>query len=131
MVANNFRSVRNRNLGIVHFLLRLVVASIILAITAALTPGFVISGIWPLLMGALVLALFDYVALRTIGIDASPFGKGITGFILAVAILYITQFFVEGYSISIWGALLGALVYGIIDAVIPGKFTQGNVLSDS
>ncbi len=104
-----------------HFLIRLVVGAIVLAITAALTPGFAITGIWPLLLGALVLALLDYVASRLIGIDATPFGRGITGFILAAVIIYVTQYFVAGFTVTVWGAIIGALVYGIVDLIIPGR----------
>jgi len=42
-------------------------------------------------------------------------------FVLAAVIIYITQFFVAGYSVTLLGAVIGALVYGIIDAIIPGR----------
>ncbi|RCX18927.1 uncharacterized membrane protein YvlD (DUF360 family) [Anaerobacterium chartisolvens] len=112
---------RTGSSGIVHFIIRLVVGAVVLAITAALTPGFSISGIWPLIVGAIILAALDYLASRFLGINASPFGKGLTGFIMAAVIIYVTQFFIAGFSVSIWGALLGALIYGIVDAVIPGR----------
>lgn len=92
-----------------------------LAVTAALTPGFSISGIWPLLISALLLAGLDYLTVKFFGVNATPFGRGITGFILAAVILYVTKFFVAGYDINMLGAVLGALVYGIIDAIIPGR----------
>ena len=107
--------------GIVHFILRLVVGAVVLAITAALTPGFSISGIWSLLLASVVLAALDYLSFRILGIDASPFGRGLTGFIMAAIVIYLTQFLVAGFAVSLWGALLGALVYGIVDAIIPGK----------
>ena len=43
------------------------------------------------------------------------------GFVLAVVILYATQFFVSGYSISWIAAIIGALIYGVIDYIIPGE----------
>ena len=107
--------------NITHFLIRLVVGAIVLAITAALTPGFTINGIWPLLLGAVVLAALDYVALKLLGVNATPFGRGLTGFILAAVIIYVTQFFVSGFSVTWWGAIIGELVYGLVDLVIPGK----------
>ena len=107
--------------NLTHFVVRLIVGAVVLAITAALTPGFRISGIWPLLLGAVVLAVLDYLAFRFLGIKASPFGRGITGFIMAAVIIYFTQYFVAGFSVTLWGAILGALVYGIVDAFIPGK----------
>ncbi|MCX7748274.1 MAG: phage holin family protein [Clostridia bacterium] len=119
-MANQY-SERAQGINIGSILVRLVVGAIVLAVTAALTPGFTISGIWSLLLGAVVLAVLDYVALRFLKLDASPFGRGITGFILAAAIIYLTQYFVAGFDVTLWGAILGALVYGIIDAIIPGK----------
>ena len=107
--------------SITHFLIRLVVGAVVLAVTAALTPGFTIAGVWPLLIGAVVLAALDYLAARVIGVNAKPYGRGIAGFILAAVIIYVTQFFVAGYNVSVWGALLGALIYGLVDLVIPGR----------
>lgn len=120
-MADQYGHARTEQFSITHFLIRLVVGAIVLAITAAFTPGFAIAGIWPLLFGAIVLAALDYLASRLLGVDASPFGRGITGFILAAAIIYITQFFVSGFSVTLIGALLGALVYGIADLIIPGR----------
>ncbi len=121
---------RNRNertqgkdagIDIGGILIRLIVASVVLAITAFLTPGFRISGIVTLVIAAAVLTLIDYLVSRVSGVNASPFGKGIIGFILAAIIIYATQFFVTGFNVTILGALIGALVFGIVDAIIPGR----------
>lgn len=116
-----YGNAKTQSFSIAHFLIRLVVGAIVLAITAFLTPGFTITGIWPLLFGALVLAILDYLASKLLGINATPFGRGITGFILAAVIIYVTQYFVPGFTVTIFGALIGALVYGIVDLIIPGK----------
>lgn len=120
VMANNYNS-RVEGYGIVHFAIRLVVGAIVLGVTAALTPGFSISGILPLLLAAVVLAVLDYLAYKLLGVNATPFGRGISGFILAAVIIYVTQFFIVGYNVTIVGAILGALIYGIIDAIIPGR----------
>lgn len=120
-MADQYGTTRNEPFSITHFLVRLVVGAVVLAITAALTPGFTIAGIWPLLLGAVVLALLDYFAIKLLGVNATPFGRGITGFILAAAIIYATQFFVSGFRVTLWGAIIGALVYGIVDLIIPGR----------
>ncbi len=124
-MAERYNTTKEDDFSITHFVIRLVVGIIVLAVTAFLTPGFTISGIWPLVIGAVVLALLDYLAFRFLGVNASPFGRGITGFIMAAVIIYISQFFVQmfvsGFRVTLWGAILGALVYGIIDAIIPGR----------
>lgn len=120
-IMAEFKAENTERFNWTHFIVRFITGAVVLGITAALTPGFTISGIWPLLVGAFVLAIIDYFVLTLLKLNASPFGKGITGFLLSAAIIYITQFFVAGYAVTLWGALLGALVYGIVDAVIPGK----------
>ncbi|HEX9061835.1 MAG TPA: phage holin family protein [Clostridia bacterium] len=120
-MADDMNTTKTGNFSITHFIVRLVVGAVVLAITAALTPGFAISSLWSLLLGAVVLAGLDYMASRFLGANASAFGKGITGFIMAAVIIYITQFFVSGYAVTLWGAIIGALIYGVVDAIIPGK----------
>ncbi len=99
---------------------RLVVAAIVLGVTAFFTPGFSINNIWSLGLAAIVLTVMDYLITKFTGLHASPFGKGFVGFVLAVITLYVTQYFVAGYSISWMAAIIGALIYGVIDYFIPG-----------
>lgn len=100
---------------------RLITAAIVLAITAFFTPGFAINNIWTLAIAAVVLTVLDYLIIKFTGLHASPFGKGFVGFILSAVILYVTQYFVAGYSISWMAAIIGALIYGIVDYLIPGN----------
>lgn len=100
---------------------RLIAAAVILAITAFFTPGFQINNFWSLAVAAVVLTILDYLIVKFTGLHASPFGKGFVGFVLSVVILYVTQYFVAGYSISWMAAIIGALIYGIIDYFIPGE----------
>ena len=100
---------------------RLVTAAVVLAITAFFTPGFEINNFWTLAIAAVVLTILDYLVSKFTGIQASPFGKGFVGFVLSVVVLYVTQYFVAGYSISWMAAIIGALIYGVIDYFIPGE----------
>lgn len=100
---------------------RLITSAIVLAITAFFTPNFSINNIWTLAIAAVVLAVMDYLIVKFTGLHASPFGKGFVGFILSAVTLYVTQYFVAGYSISWLAAIIGALIYGIVDYLIPGN----------
>lgn len=100
---------------------RLIAAAVVLAITAFFTPGFTINSIWTLAIAAIVLTIIDYLVVKFTGLHASPFGKGFVGFALAAITLYVTQFFVAGYSISWMAAIIGALIYGVVDYFIPGN----------
>lgn len=100
---------------------RMIGAAIVLAITAFFTPGFTINSIWTLIVATVILTIMDYLIVKFTGINASPFGKGFVGFVLAAITLYVTQYFVVGYSISLVAAIIGAVIYGIVDYLIPGN----------
>ncbi|WP_346879242.1 phage holin family protein [Clostridium sp. UBA7791] len=100
---------------------RLILVAIILGITSFLTPGFSIYGLWSYLIAAVVITVLDYFVEAFMGVDASPFGKGIKGFIIAAVIIYVAQFLVPNMRVSFLGAILAALVIGVIDAVFPSR----------
>lgn len=118
---NNNRTRDNKSISVGEIILRIVITAIVVGVAAFLTPGFTINNLWSLLLAAVVIALLDYFIQKIAGIDASPFGRGITGFIVSAIILYVTKFIVPGFNISVWGAIIGALVIGIIDVIIPGR----------
>ena len=106
---------------VLQILGRFIAAAVVLAITAFFTPGFTINNIWTLAIATIVLTVMDYLLTKFTGLNASPFGKGFVGFALAAITLYVTQFFVAGYSISWMAAIIGALIYGVVDYFIPGN----------
>ena len=123
MMANNEENTRSQNntstFG--QVIGRFVAAAVVLAITAFFTPGFTINNIWTLAIAAIVLTAIDYLIVKFTGLQATPFGKGFVGFVLAAVTLYVTQFFVAGYSISWMAAIIGAVIYGIVDYIMPGE----------
>ena len=122
MDNNNSNAQSNSSMGTIGQIVgRFIVAAIILGITAFFTPGFSINNIWSLAISAIVLTVMDYLIIKFTGLHAMAFGKGFVGFVLAVVILYATQFFVSGYSISWMAAIIGALIYGVIDYIMPGE----------
>lgn len=122
-MSNNNQNVQSSNgtSTVWQIVGRLITATVVLAITAFFTPGFQISNIWSLAIAAIVLTIMDYLIAKFTGIQASPFGKGFVGFVVSVIILYVTQYFVAGYSISWMSAIIGALIYGVVDYFLPGE----------
>lgn len=117
----NVQSANNTTSTVWQIIGRLVAAAVVLAITAFFTPGFQINNIWSLAIAAVVLTVLDYLIVKFTGLHASPFGKGFVGFVVSVIILYATQYFVAGYSISWMAAIIGALIYGVVDYFLPGE----------
>jgi putative membrane protein len=111
----------NNQAKIGNILIRILMTMLVLAIAAFLTPRFSISGIVPLLIAAVVISVLDYLIESLTGFDATPFGRGITGFIISAIIIYATGYLVSGVRISILGSILAALAIGVINMLIPGR----------
>lgn len=115
---------KNRNKerkSIFSYIIRFILAAIVLSIASFLTPGFSIRGLGPIILASIVIMAIDSLVESLMGVDASPFGKGIKGFFIAAIIIYVAQFIVPNMNVSIIGALLASLVIGILDAIIPGR----------
>jgi putative membrane protein len=111
----------NRGFGIGNMITRILVSAVVLAVVALLTPGFIINSIWTLLIAAVVIGSIDYLIERIAGFDASPFGRGITGFVVSVAIIYLIRYIIPGYNVGIVSAIIAALIIGVINAIMPGS----------
>ena len=120
-MENNQAQTRGNTSTVWQIVGRLITAAIVLGIPAFFTPGFQISNIWALAAAAVVLTVIDYLITRFTGLHVSSFGKGFVGFVLAAVVLYVTQYFVAGYTISWIAAIVGALVYGVVDYFLPGE----------
>ncbi|GAA0862501.1 phage holin family protein [Paraclostridium tenue] len=110
---------KGNNGSLLKWIGRFILVAIILMVTSFVTPGFSIDGMWSFLIAAVVISVLDYLAELLMGVDASPFGKGIKGFVIAAIILYLAQFLVPNMGVTIMGAILAAIVIGILDAIFP------------
>ncbi|WP_054948881.1 phage holin family protein [Numidum massiliense] len=106
---------------IVRHIIRFAVAAIVLWIVGFIVPGFQVSGFWSALLAALVIAAIGWGVEAIAGRDISPFGRGVVGFLVSAAVIYVTQFIVGGVRASVIGALLAALAIGVVDLFIPTK----------
>lgn len=110
----------NNEFNIGGLIIRILVGALVVAITAFFTPGFRnTGGIFSLIIAAIVIGVLEYLLVTFTGLSASPFGKGVGGFIMTAVVLYVTGMLVSGLEISIIGSLIGALVMGIVEAILP------------
>ncbi|WP_276354710.1 phage holin family protein [Cohnella caldifontis] len=98
---------------------RFVVSALVLMLVGWLVPNFTVGGFWSALLLALVIALFGWILEGIFGRNISPFGRGIVGFLSSALVIWLAQFVVGGVRATIIGAILAALVIGIIDLFIP------------
>ncbi|ASA19998.1 phage holin family protein [Paenibacillus donghaensis] len=104
---------------ILSHIVRFVVAAIVLLVVGWIVPQFTVGGFGSALILALVIALLGWIVEGVFGKKTTPFGRGIVGFLVSALVIWIAQFVVTGVSVSVVGALLAALVIGIIDLFLP------------
>jgi putative membrane protein len=106
---------------ILRHVVRFIVAAIVLMFVGYLVPGFTVNNFWTALIAALVIAAIGWGVEAIFGDRISPYNRGIVGFLVSAVVIYVTQFFVSGFRVTVLGALLASLVIGIIDLFIPIK----------
>jgi len=105
---------------ILGMIVRFIVSALVLMLVGWLLPGITVAGFTGALLGAVVIAVLGYVVEALLGENVSPQSRGIVGFITAAVVIYLAQYVVPNYlSVSILGAILAALVIGVIDAFVP------------
>lgn len=98
---------------------RFIVAALVLMLMGYVVPGFSHLSFWSALLAALVIALVGYIVEALFGKSVSPYGRGIVGFLVAAAVIYLAQIVVPGMHVTIVGALIAAFVIGLVDLFIP------------
>lgn len=109
------------SLRIKQLVIKYITSVIILGATAMFAPNFNFASFPILLLSALVIVILDYLVSTITGIHDAPFGRSVVGFVSATIIIYMTQFIVAGYYISILSSIIAAAIYGVIDYFIPNK----------
>jgi len=107
----------NNWLGVV---IRFIVSALVLMLVGYLLPGIRVAGFTGALIAAVVIAALGWLAETLLGKRISPRSRGIVGFIVAAVVIYLAQFLVPNVlQVNVLGALLAALVIGVIDAFVP------------
>lgn len=104
-----------------QLIIRFITAIAVFGTTAFFAPNFNFESFPILILAAFTVVILDYMVATITGIHDSPFGRGIVGLVSASVIIYMTQFIVAGYYISILSSIIAALIYGVIDYFIPNE----------
>lgn len=105
--------------SLVGLIVRFVVSALVLMLVSFLLPGFALLTFGQALIAAVIIAVLGFIIESIFGKRISPQNRGIVGFITAAVVIYITQFLVPGMTVSILGALLAAIIIGVIDLFVP------------
>ncbi len=100
-------------------IVRFVVSALVLMFIGLIVPGFSTLSFWNALLAAVVIAGIGYLIEAAIGRNVSPFGRGVVGFLVSAAVIYVTQFIVPALRVTLLGALIAAFIIGLIDMFIP------------
>ncbi|MBS4881536.1 MAG: phage holin family protein [Peptoniphilus harei] len=103
----------------IKLIIKILISGLAILITSALSIGIQTDGYTTAIMAAVVIGILDWAINKFTGVDASPFGRGAVGFVVAAIILFITGKIVDGFTVSILGAIIGALILGIVDSFLP------------
>ena len=106
-------------MNIIGTIVRFIVSALVLMVVDWIVPGFDVGGFWSALFLAIVIAVLGWIVEGLFGKKVTPFGRGIVGFLASAAVIWIAQFIVGNVEVTWLGAILAALVIGIIDLFIP------------
>jgi putative membrane protein len=99
--------------------LRFVVAAVVLMLIGYVVPGFSHLTFGQALLAAIVIAAISWLIDLVAGRNATTYGRGIVGFLVSAAVIWVAQFVVPGMHVNVFGALMAALVIGLVDLFIP------------
>jgi putative membrane protein len=100
-------------------IIRFIVSALVLMFVGFLIPGFGPITFLNALIAAVVISVLGYVIEALFGKNVSPQGRGIIGFLTSAVVIYLAQYIVPDLDVTIIGALVAALIIGIIDVFVP------------
>lgn len=109
------------NLRLKQLIIRFLSALAILILTSFFTINFNTSSYPKLIISAIAVVVLDYFVSTISGIHDIPLYRAIVGFVASTIIVYMTQFFVPGFYISIATSIIASLMYGVIQYFLPNK----------
>lgn len=113
---NNINSLRSKQL-----ILRFIAAILIFSATIFFIQNFN-NKYYPLIIiGSFLVVVLNYIIATFSGIHDSPLGRAIVGFVTFTIIIYVVQFFVPGFFISLLTSIIAAMLYALIESFLPNR----------
>ncbi len=103
----------------VRHIVRFIVSALVLMFIGLIVPGFSTLSFVNALIAAAVITGIGYLVEAVVGRNVSPFGRGVVGFLVSAAVIYVSQFVVPTLRVTVLGALVAAFIIGLVDMFIP------------
>lgn len=100
-------------------IIRFIVSALVILFVGFLLPGFHIVGFLNALIAAVVIAIIGWIVESLFGRHVSQYRRGVVGFVVSAVVIYVAQFVVPTMHVSVIGAILAAVIIGIIDGFVP------------
>lgn len=110
----------NNKFNIIGLISRLLVSMIVVGLTNILVPGMSNKGgFGNLILISIAIAVIEHLLATFVGLSKSA--RGASGFLVMALILYLSGQIIDGYKVTVLGALIGGVVYGLVESFIPGE----------
>lgn len=108
-----------QNDNIFGLLKRLVLSMLVIGITNVIVPGMSNrGGLLNLALIAVVVAVLQHFISNLFGNTKTS--NSSSGFLVMAISLFLAGKFLNNYDVSLFGAIIGGLVFGFVDSIIPG-----------
>lgn len=114
------------NINIKDLLVRMLFAMIAIGVVSFFTPGIkMYGGIKTALIVGLVVGFLHSFISDILNIRGEATKRGVTAFLVSAVVLYATGKIIPGFSVSLFGALIGSIVLGIVEVLLPQSKLRG------
>lgn len=96
-----------------------IINSLIFIIMVMISKDFDIINIWAILIMAVFITIIDFLLQGFDIIKNISFLRGLTGFLISIAILYLTENLIAGINFILVYKIIVSIIIGLIDIIIP------------
>ena len=113
---------------ILQILVALVLNALALMVTAYIVPGFKVANFQTALLAGIVLGVVNTFVRPALSYLTKPINNltlGLFAFVVNALVLFITSYFVPGFTLESWvAAILGAIVLAVVATVLSSLLTD-------
>lgn len=114
------------NINIKDLLIRMLFSMIAIVLVSFFTPGIrMYGGIKTALIVGLVVGFLHAFLSDILNISGEATKRGLTAFLVSAVVLYVTGKIIPGFRVTLFGSLIGSIVLGIVQGILPQSKLRG------